>query len=382
MAMVQSIPPPNPRELLPPFLACLPTAFASPRPPPALLPLLTPILQQRVQLLSSTTTSDSWLPLLCWDPASAERLSSIVDSDTFELHPVSGEVEFKDIEDISYRRLDEETLQTRIKATDLDLAIIYLWCEGNSEGGINGWRVSELHPSDMNVDAVNHPWWRSIELANEKGNDTSITNLAGEVPPTSNSTQEEEDGDEDEYWSQYDNPAQSVSTQPIENHDTEGENPLAVASDAEYYAQYSQVQPAMDHEDPEEDQRVTGTSTLNGNAISDAGFRDVPNGVIGHNISQPIEIGRQQLDESSIIISHPRPSSSSSKESVAIERLEDSAAAQSLGEIAVQQYISTSINSLFRLARGVGIEGAEFSRIIRTELQSLSIMDDDDRDSR
>ncbi|KAL9032118.1 MAG: hypothetical protein Q9180_006688, partial [Flavoplaca navasiana] len=76
-----SIPPPAAETLLPPLLACLPTAFASTRPPPALLPLLSPILRQRVQLLSGSTSSpsDSWLTKLTWDPTKAEGLAPVVE---------------------------------------------------------------------------------------------------------------------------------------------------------------------------------------------------------------------------------------------------------------------------------------------------------------
>src|ERR1700722_5722616 len=103
--MVMYIPPPAPRDLLPPLLACLPTAFASSRPPPALLPLLSPILRQRVQLLSC----ESWLPLLCWDAHAASKLPGIIENIQLEPPPVSGEVELRDVETIQYRRLDPET---------------------------------------------------------------------------------------------------------------------------------------------------------------------------------------------------------------------------------------------------------------------------------
>ena len=379
MTMVpHNIPPPNPRELLPPFLACLPTAFASPQPPPALLPLLSPILQQRVQLLSSTSTvSESWLPLLCWETTGAERLLSIVESDSFEPHPVSGEIEFRDIEDITYRRLDEETLQTRLKATDLGLILIYIWCEGNNDDGVHGWRVSDLSPSDVNTENSNYPWRLSIESVNERAKEKLITNAVKEVPSIDTKAQEDPISDDEDYWAQYDNLTPSASAQPSANHNSDGGKHSVATSDADYYAQYSQIQPAMDHEDPDEDRAEIGTSTLNGSVISDAMAVSRPKGSFDEDKVQPVETGWRQLDEPSII-NHPRPSSSSSKGSVSIERLEDSAVAQSLGEIAVQQHISTSIKSLFRLARGVGIETTDFSRIILTELQTLSIMEIDD----
>ena len=120
--MVQYIPTPDYRSLLPPLLACLPTAFVSPRPPPALLPLLSPISRQRVQHLAAIATSsaDSWLPLLCWESEPAQRLVDLVsESNAFELHPASGEIDFGDVEKILYRQLDEETLQARMVVTDM-----------------------------------------------------------------------------------------------------------------------------------------------------------------------------------------------------------------------------------------------------------------------
>jgi hypothetical protein len=170
--MFQYIPPPDPRTLLPPLLACLPTAFASPRPPPALLPLYL-LIRQRVQLLSSSTSSaDSWLPLLCWHTTNSQKLASIVESDAFELHPVSGEIEFKDVEQVNYRRLDPETLHAEVVMTDLSLVITYLWCV-DEEGGGTGWRVAELGPIDLakNDEKV---WWSSIGKADDMATENAI----------------------------------------------------------------------------------------------------------------------------------------------------------------------------------------------------------------
>ena len=93
-------PPPDSRQLLPPLLACLPTAFVSPRPPPALLPLLSPLLRQRLNFLSSGSASrgDGWLPLLSWDAERAAKLTPIVEHMELEPHPVSGEVEMDDVQ--------------------------------------------------------------------------------------------------------------------------------------------------------------------------------------------------------------------------------------------------------------------------------------------
>jgi len=69
----------------------------------------------------------------------------------------------------------------------------------------------------------------------------------------------------------------------------------------------------------------------------------------------------------------PRPSSSRSAGS--IERLEHKANTHSQAEVGIKQHISTDIKSLYRLARSAGIERDEFERIVKTELDCLSLME-------
>ncbi|KAI7012833.1 hypothetical protein KC355_g5283, partial [Hortaea werneckii] len=78
-------PQPDSRGLLPPLLACLPTAFLAPRPPPALLPLLAPVLRQKLNYISSG--NDGWLPLLSWDKERAAKLPATVERIQVEPHP-------------------------------------------------------------------------------------------------------------------------------------------------------------------------------------------------------------------------------------------------------------------------------------------------------
>lgn len=148
--MVELIQPPDPRVLLPPLLACLPVAFVSPRPPPALLPLLSPVLRQRVQFLTavSVSPSDSWLRLLSWNAEKGEELQSLVDGTNFEPHPVSGEIELPGDTPVTYKRIDEETLHAKIELPDYCLKGVYLWCPDDHEGGGPGWRVAELLPRE------------------------------------------------------------------------------------------------------------------------------------------------------------------------------------------------------------------------------------------
>lgn len=391
--MVQYRPPPDPRDLLPPLLACLPTAFASPRPPPALLPLLSPILRQRVQLLSATTgSSDSWLSLLCRDPRSAdksEKLAKIIQSDAFEIHPVSGEIEFRDVH-ISYRRLDEETLQAKVAVADLDLDVLYLWCEGDQEGGGNGWRVSEVTPLDNG--AVPETWWATIGEADERAGEQLIADAlrqsaATKNPPLANghldissaTIDDDDDDNDDDYWAQYDNtpartPAPQRSPQPVQPPQMQGR--ARTKSEAEYFAQYAQVQPEMDNDDPSEDHHAFGESTLNGDVMTSS-TRCAPQlnkfeVSDSHAISNGFSNGAADSG-----ISQPNASSPTLVPD-ALSRMEDSAELGSNSDVAIQQHISTSIKSLFRLSRSTGMERQEFDRLVRTELDTLGIMDLDE----
>src|SRR5271169_3321698 len=130
--MPPPLPPPSPRHLLPSLLASLPAAAVSSQPPTALLPLLSPILRQRVQLLSAAT-EDPWLPLLCYDPEKASKLSAIAQSDIFEPHPVSGEVEVDWNSEVEtrFRRVDEETFEAYVSLREFELSVKLLWCTGD-----------------------------------------------------------------------------------------------------------------------------------------------------------------------------------------------------------------------------------------------------------
>lgn len=378
--MAQDFSPADPRSLLPPLLACLPTALVSPRPPPALLPLLSPILRQRVQLLSATAgPSESWLPLLCWEPEHASKLASIVESSAFEPHPVSGEIEYGDAGNLKYRRLDEETLQSQVTLHELGIVIVYLWCEGDQEGGGSGWRVSELSPAEGISTLEPQEWSNTIDEANARAKRALVTNGVGDgrTSLSNGGTHEDENedsGDDDDYWAQYDHtpsrtPATNHSPAPLDHSNAVNDN--RTSSDTDYYAQYAQVQPAMDNHDPSEDLSGIGPTSLDGNTMTAATSR------LGAEASKGT-VALPSLDNTDIpsTIVHTRPSSSSSA-SDTVARLEDSAASQSHAEIAIHQHISSSLKNLFRLARATGIEREEFERLVRTELDTLGLMTED-----
>lgn len=306
----------------------------------------------------------------------------VSESDAFELHPVSGEIDFGDVEDVMYRRLDEETLQARIIVPDLGILVVYLWCEGDQEGGGSGWRVSEVRPVEGGTDSTTNTWLPNIGHADEKYKSNMMDDalLEGEdhsVSQGSNNgflTAERSTEDDDDYWAQYDNTpgrtpsAKSPAFAPNHTPTLEANGRARSTSEADYYARYAQVQPEMDNDDPSEDRQAFGESTLKGNAVTSATHQPsqqsrLPNG----SSSEAIHVGISQPSASS-----PRTRSST------ISKLEETAESQSMTESAVTHHISTSIKSLFRLARSSGIEQAEFDRMIRTELDTLSMMDGDE----
>ena len=393
--MVQYIPTPEPRELLPPLLACLPTAFVALRPPPDFLPLLSPILRQRLQLLSGNgpTSSGSWLPLLCWDSQHASKLPEIVENIQLEPHPVSGEIELGDVGPATYRRSDSETLHARLELEEYGLAPIYLWCMGDESAGGHGWRLAELRAL-REVSEAGRSWAQSITEADEIAKEVEFkeatrekgTGLNGRIGQLQDNGTEDDD-DDDGYWDSYDRtpgrtPAKR-SPAPISSITTMGDRKRST-SELEYYARYeNEVQPALDPEDPSEKTAGTNQSTVNGDLTQHLALnREVQalatsgNGSLGFNSSLSPRQNHSSHDEQSESFSHPRPVLNSSAEY--LSRLENSAVNHSQAEVGIRQHISTQMKSLFRLAGSAGIERSEFEQIIQTELQGLGMLDMDE----
>ena len=384
--MVPCIPSPDPRTLLPPLLACLPIAFASPRPPPALLPLLTPILRQRVQFLSpsAASTSDTWLSLLCWKASQTEKLVDVIENGAFEPHPVSGEIEYQDLDDIKYRRLDEETLQAMIGVPNLELAITYLWCQADDGGGGSGWRVAEINPTEVNLDVSGDCWWATIGEANEKAqkgmSSDSLEQFAclnHQVPINANV---QDDEDDDEYWAQYNSISDRLpanSRFPMDLRDASIDHDPEATSEADYYAHYQYVQPALDNDDPSGPHEFDRASSLDDSVIEGAIKKLMADKGAGISSPQCLTNGTDKSIKTSDI-SHQKTSLSSSSSSSVIGRARSSAAPPSILETPVQQHISTSIKNLYRLARSTGIERKEFVQVIRAELDTLCMWSEDE----
>jgi hypothetical protein len=381
------VPPPNARELLPPLLACLATASASRQPPPALLPLLSPILRQRVQLLAS----QDWLSLLCWDKEVASRLPKVVGSLHIEPHPASGEIEVEDPDQILYRRSDAETLHAKLVLEEYGIVPTYLWCTGGDQG--DRWELSDLRGIKDMDDGTE--WFPSMSEAAdaELRSKSYSTNGATDHPasflrPESRPQQQNDDDDDGSYWAAYD---QTPGRTPYKQSPAPPKTPHVqvgpTQTELEYFARYaSEVQPAMDPHDPDEEDAGPGESTLNGNSFgfahqdsSKPDANDASHYVNGDRRDSPYDkaehiesVGDNQYKD----LSHPRPSSSASETSV--ERLEREAQNHSQAELAIKQHISTDMKSLFRLARASGIEREEFERIIKRELEVLPLLEQDD----
>ncbi len=420
----QPISPPRPQHLLSPLLASLHAASISPSPPPALLPLLSPILRQRVQLLV-TDRGEGWLGLLCYDEKKGRELRKIAGDARLEMHPVSGEVEVDwDAEvAIAYRRIDEETLHSLIALRELGLEVKLVWCVNDAEGGPpnDGWRIGEVGVVEKRDGSWGHETIDEAEEAFETETHANHHLVSHHLTNGTNGlnagVQEEEDDDDDDYWAQYDNtpartPAAKRSPAPPANQLDMLAHVDADADEDEYYAQYAQVQPALDNDDPDEVARNGDVeSTLGGKGLGNAGGQKQ----VEHMKSFETEEGREtkdstltwslvnsvnsgSLDSSCSPILHPRPSSSSGSsgsETVAkLERLVGAGevvngngkelekkaglTSRELSEVGIRQHIATSVKSLYRLARVAGIEKAEFERIVHTEVECLGLWDEEE----
>ncbi|CAK1355236.1 hypothetical protein CB0940_01016 [Cercospora beticola] len=388
---------PEPRELLPPLLACLATSTVSPQPPPALLPLLAPILRQRVNFLSQSRT-DGWLPLLSWDVGRGAKLPQAVGQINLEPHPVSGELELEDVSAVMYRRLDQETLQVRLEVEQFGLLPIYVWCENDEHASSGaGWRLTELRTlSDVN-DGTD--WFDTAAEANEAAGTgyNAPTTVGANTAEGVNGS--DVDDSNDDYWAAYDRtPGETPARTPAKRSPapfTSGRlHQLADREEDEYYARYGEeVQPAMDSHDPDEDTGEVGQSSLNGHTLASVtaparadsaeyrtslqphdawGAKD--SAIASANERSPEQKTHEQL-------SMPRPISPASSHS-SIDRLEEKAAEMSTAndhaQLAVKQHISTDIKSLFRLAKASGMDREEFVNVVQRELDVLGLLERDE----
>lgn len=399
-----------------PLLPSLPGAAVATEPPAAILPLLSPILRQRVQLLSAAST-EPWIRLLSYDTAKASRLAGVARGDSFEPHPVSGEVEVDWDADVEtrYRRLDQETLQALVVLDAFDLFFRLVYCTGDPQGGGDGWRIGEVSVADRPSPFASFGGKPSITEAESEYKEALQARLA---PATSKSAtkheaaspgagtsggygQQPEEDDDDDYWARYDaTPARSPTVKRSPAPGSARQAPGAgtshhmAAAEEAYFAQYDSVQPAMDNHDPDEEAN-----------LAEAGVVVPPLG-----LARPAEVEEPQPGETQGVwtlaggpetaasslgshksidddekerlerLLHPRPSSSaagsSSTGSSMVAKLEESAERREQSEFGIKQHVSRSIKSLFLLSRAAGIDRDEFERMVKTELDVLGLIED------
>jgi len=325
---------------------------------------------------------------------------------------------------VLFRRIDEETLQAGVEVEDLGLWIRLTWCTGDAQGagGPDGWRIGEVSVVSDAEDLITGKWemsgwqtigeaegkWRgeSVRDSLRKSSDAAngITNsiMPNEVNGNGKAHAEEkeaEEDDDDDYWAQYDNtpsrtPAAKRSPAPrTMTSYTAGIGSNGNTDEDAYYAQYADVQPAMDNHDPDEaEQNGTLESTLDGNSTqallqtqleSHAELSESSQAWKEHralqnsSLNPTISNGNSSNKTITEHLEHPRPASSpSSNGSSAVRELERKAAGQEGSEMAVRQHIASSMKSLWRLSRGVGIDMEEFGRIVGMEVELLGMLED------
>jgi hypothetical protein len=405
------IAPPNVRNTVTPVLSALPGAAASTEPATTVLPSLSPILRQRVQLLSSATT-EPWIRLLTYDPSKVAKLTSVARSGDLDPHPVSGEVEVDWDHGVGtkYKRLDQETLQAMAVLDDFQLFFRLVYCTGDPDGGGDGWRVGEVGIVDAptvaafggspNIEEAE----RSFQATRPKANGLSVTSNSYAASNTKSgwsaqATVDEEEDDDDDYWARYDatpsrTPAMKRSPGPgaaAQRGQADDRPSQSTEAEDAYFAQYDSVQPAMDNHDPDEEANLKehaehiGPIPPLGLAKPEPAKVDGATTNNGLTLAQPVPIkpesvhssGSRNSQEESWVLAHPRPGSASSNASQTVARLEEAAESREQTEFGVKQHISRSIRSLFLLSRASGIDREEFERMVRTELDVLGMVEND-----
>ncbi|KAF8426279.1 hypothetical protein EV426DRAFT_572738 [Tirmania nivea] len=422
---MEPIPSPSVEGLLPPFLAHIPIAFSSTQLPPSLLPLLAPILRSRVRLLSSftpgpsttTTTglsspSDSWLSLLTWSSTGDELCRQLSQQD-FSPHP-SGEFEIGEYGFKGVRRTDEETVKARVELLERGIEIEYVWVDEKEDKGEGaGWKIVDLRlvKGRMSEKEDEGKWYPTVASAEEefrkereekkieselaKGPELvtpSSKSLANPyLSPSSSFPPPGDDEEDDSYWDMYD--LSPVRTSAVQ-HQTH------IQSEDEYFARYADVQPALDRgeevEEPHQFQEKSYIAPSQTHPTS-TGINSFPQPQNPQTQPQqqpstffppiPLSPPTSSPSKSPSIHSHTlsiapteikTPSPRLGSPSASISVLEDLANKQMQAETGVKQHISTSIKSLFRLARVVGMEREEFERVVRTELEVLGMVEEEE----
>ncbi|CAJ2501051.1 Uu.00g039040.m01.CDS01 [Anthostomella pinea] len=382
---------PDAQQVIGPLVPALTAASLSTQPAEAVLPLLSPILRQRVQLLSSASSNDPWIRLLCYDVASVPKLTEIAQSPRLEPHPVSGEVEIDwdyDAE-IQYRRVDEETFQALVVLKDMELAFRLVYCTGDPMG--DGWKVGEVSIPNKPSPFSSFGGVSTIAEAERQFNESepkSAPAAPSNGPSITRSApviDEDDDEDDDDYWARYDATPGAKTPATKRSPPPQSTQPPDPAADADYYAQYDDVQPAMDNHDPDEESSLNVAPPLglassrpnnparNGNPREEAELNETQG--TWTLAEPPTSASTRSGDDPNLVHPHPRPGSSAGS-SASVEKLEAAAAKQEQSDVGVKQHVSRSIKSLFLLSRASGIDREDFERMVKTELDMLGLMED------
>ncbi|TGZ77405.1 hypothetical protein EX30DRAFT_398612 [Ascodesmis nigricans] len=330
------------------LVAHLPGSHVSPEAPSSVYEFLAPILRQRLKLLSGPSQADPWVSLLTWTPSGGAQLATHLSKLNIEPHPVSGEVEAGHVTFLGYRRLDLETLEAAVRLPEFEIDIVYHWISVDPDFECrDGWKVMDMH---ICTDEKPVEWFLTIFAAEE----AFRKNGTGKVPaidttqalsPTSSPTDDDDD-DDDDYWNSYDT-ADSHTPVP----------PKLAPSEEEYFSRFY-GDSHDDHGHESQSPRDYSTSQF---------FPPFQSSETATEVSTP--------PASMPTASYQAPTTLPAVFDVS--KLEESAV-QIDQEIAIKQHISSTMKSLYRLAKATGMSRADYVAVIKTELSILPMLDDDE----
>ena len=160
-------------------------------------------------------------------------------------------------------------------------------------------------------------------------------------------------------------------------------------SEFDYFSRYgNEVQPAMDGHDPDEAKMQEAQRAVNRDSVMQPDPPAAPQRTVSRPSGASMFPADNKVEQFPAFNDIPAPRALSPASSHgSIERLEQRARTMSEAErsqsgefaqMAIKQHISTDIKSLFRLAKNSGIERSDFERIVKTELDCLGMLEEDD----
>ncbi|EWC44907.1 hypothetical protein DRE_00966 [Drechslerella stenobrocha 248] len=413
--MVLSIPPPVLADLLPAFLSHIPASFASPKPPPSLPPLLTPLTRSRLAHLSfnlPSSAESSWLSLLTWssDPADGQGLHDhLASQDYYFLHQEPSPATYASK---GFRRLDTETLQALVAIPEIELLVVYQFTTDDSLPA-GAWKAHDMRlADDEDVLLRAGSWHTSIDAAEDSFR--SAPRFTSALAPAAvagkqlyqddHKNDDSGDGDDDDdYWGRYDDEDTESSAGDHVNATapsaSQQQSPVQVAAsllarrvladddidmtkaEDEYYSRYANVEPVLDR-GASSDTTTTTTAT----AVP-AAYKYISHADHRRDSLSTAHTAATDVDATSETLSTPltaftQPSTQVSplaqmqlKPEIASE-LERAAEVHTQSEIAIRQHVSTSIKSLYRLWKAGGLEAEDFGQMLEREVEVLRLVEE------